>query len=352
MPKNSSPASLKFAQFKTKYKPKLQTFVKNHKPFIITMIVVIAIIILLALIATISHHSQPTTPVTPAPPAENNNPSIDNPTSIPPEDTPTKTPEFINLQPTVDAWLKTISANVGLMIYDLDNNRVAASHQADRVFDVASIYKLFFVYDGYQQIEAGAISADTPFVTTSDYRANTYTYGECLDLMIRESYNGCADVFYNDQKATARVETLINTLNLKATANNGLTSTAADLTELLKLYYEHSGISEGNWQKITDSMLTQPATKIDSVTTYNWRQGLPSGFSNYVKVYNKVGWAWNETLRTWTTHADAAIVEFPQQNRHYIIVILTSSLPGPSVTPITNLGTLIEDAIISNDNKL
>ena len=204
----------------------------------------------------------------------------------------------------------------------------------------------------YRQIESGAAKADEKYVTTSDYRANTYTYGECLDLMIRESYNGCADKMHSDRQAFARVANLIDELNLQNTTNGGLSSTAADLTELLKLYYEHPDLSEENWQKIADSMLNQPPTKIDATTTYNWRQGLPFGFSNQAKVYDKVGWAWNPESNLWSTYADAAIIEFPEQNRHYTVVVLTSNLPGRTAAAITNLGTRIEDAILSSDNSL
>lgn len=285
-------------------------------------------------------------------PSSSESPDSD-PSSSPdqPSDDTLKTPAFIDLQPTVDAWLKTTTANVGLMIYDLDNERITASYQANKVFNVASIYKLFFVYDGYLQIETGAIQPNARYATTSDYRASTYTYGECLDLMIRESYNGCADKMRSNQKAFARVEDLIEQLDLKNTTNAGLSSTAADLTELLKLYYEHPDFSDETWEIIADSMLNQPATKIDSETTYNWRQGLPSGFSKQANVYDKVGWAWDADDNIWTTYADAAIVEFPAQNRHYIIVVLTSNLTGRNASTLSNLGSRIEDAIFSSDTN-
>lgn len=350
------PSSLDWSKF-APLKTKLLVLVKDKEPLplVIASIAIITIITTFSL--AIIYHRAPATvdiiasqnPETPLGSSDNpqSGVSTDSSQNGQPQNPDAKIPDFIDLQPTVNSWLKTTSANVGLMIYDLDNNRVAASYQPDRVFNVASIYKLFFVYDGYRQIETGATTANTAYVTTSDYRADTYTYGECLDLMIRESYNGCADKMRSDKKAYARVVNFINELQLKNTTSAGLSSTAADLTELLKFYYKHSDLSDTNWQKIANSMLIQPATKIDATTTYDWRQGLPSGFSNHANVYDKVGWAWNEADKVWNTYADAAIVEFPEQNRHYTVVILVSGLANRNPTAISNLGTRIEDAILS-----
>lgn len=351
------PSSLdlsKFAQLKTKFLTLIKD--KGPLPLIIAGVALVAIVTTFSL-AIVYHHAPDSNDTiadqNPDNPPDSSQNSAGSPQGSQDHDIqPPETPTFIDLQPTVNAWLKTTSADVGLVIYDLDNNRVAASFQPDRVFNVASIYKLFFVYDGYRQIETGAIAASARYVTTSDYRADTYTYGECLNLMIRESYNGCADKMRSDKTAYARVVDLIDELGLENTTSAGLSSTAADLTELLKLYYEHPDLSDASWQKISDSMLNQPATKIDATTAYNWRQGLPSGFSERTKVYDKVGWDWNETSKVWNTYADATIVEFPEQNRHYTIVVLTSGLTNRSAAPIANLGTRIEDAILSADNRL
>lgn len=349
------PSSLdlsKFAQLKTKF----LTFIKDRGPLPLVVASVAFVAIITTISLAIAYHHTPTdiianqSPKNPSDDSQND--ATDSNNNQGSDNQPPKIPTFIDLQPVVDSWRKTVSANIGLMIYDLDNNRIAASYQPDRIFNIASIYKLFFVYDGYRQIETGAITANSQYVTTNDYRAGAYTYGECLDLMIRESYNGCADKMRSDRAAYARVVDLIDELNLKNTTNAGLSSTAADLTELLKLYYEHPDLSDASWQKIADSMLNQPATKIDTTITYNWRQGLPSGFSQYANVYDKVGWAWNETNKTWDTYADAAIVEFPEQGRHYTIVILTSGITSRNAAPIANLGTRIEDAVLSADTRL
>lgn len=97
--------------------------------------------------------------------------------------------------------------------------------------------------------------------------------------MIRESYNGCADPMRANSIFDARAEAIVDELELKNTSNLGLYSTAADLTKLLELYYYHPDLSESSWNKIADSMLNQPPTKISEDTTYDWRQGLPARFS-------------------------------------------------------------------------
>lgn len=252
------------------------------------------------------------------------------------------TPDFIDLQPTVDAWIASLprSVNVGLMIYDLDHQQVAGSYNPNEPFNSASIYKLFFVYDGYRQIMNGEANANDYF--TSTYDKGALTLGQCLDLMIRESYNGCADPMRADNARWARVEAMYDELGLQNTSSAGLYSSANDLTELLKLYWNHADLSPELWTAIQDSMLVQP------ITTYNWRQGLPSGFQ-VGQVYDKVGWNWTGSV--WSTYNDAAIVEFPEQNRHYIIVVMTENLPTRVPTAIVELGTMLENAILNNNTK-
>lgn len=248
------------------------------------------------------------------------------------------TPEFIDLQPVVDEWLTTAPGNVGLMIYDLDNNQVAAASNENRVFNTASVYKLFFAYDGYREIDAGRDVGTAVLVNTPD--KGELTVLACLDLIIRESYNGCADPLRADPERFARAEALAAELQLGHTSSAGLYSTAADLTELMKLYWDHPDLSAESWAAIQDSMLNQPAT------TYNWRQGLPSGFT-VAEVYDKVGW--NYTGSYWSIYNDITFLVFPEQGRHYIMVVLTENFP--TYTPITNLGTIVENAILTSDSE-
>ena len=251
------------------------------------------------------------------------------------------TPTLIDFQPLLDQWVadtrKNSQIDLGVMIYDLDHQAVVGSYQPDTVFNTASIYKLSYAYDGYREIAAGRDSADAYFITIAD--KGDLTLGACLDLIIRESYNGCADPLRGDPDRTARVEALISDLGLTNTTNAGLYSSARDLTRLLQLYWEHPDLTADQWATIQDSLLNQPPT------TYDWRQGLPAGFTT-AEVYNKVGWAWNGSY--WSVYNDAAIVVFPEQHRHYLVVILTEGISSAVPTPITQLGHAIEAAVLSS----
>jgi len=270
------------------------------------------------------------------------NPPTSNQPNQPSDITEITETRFIDLQPTVDNWLKTLANDeeVGLMIYDINNSRTAASYQADKVFDVASVYKLLFAYDGYHQIAIGAENPNDILTTTSD--KGGLTVAKCLDLIIRESYNGCADVMNRDAKRISRVNTLIRELGMANTDDYGLKSTASDITKLLRHYWRHTELNPTLWDQLSDSMLNQPPSYVDEDSrTYDWRQGLPAGFSQNVKVYNKVGWDWNGT--SWNIYADAAIADFTNLNRTYTIAVLTKNLS--SYAKISQLGTMIEDAV-------
>lgn len=270
----------------------------------------------------------------------------ESPTSpeIPPENSPTDTkPAFINLQPTVNQWASSVKARIGLMIYDLDNSQIAAELNANQVFSTASIYKIFFAYIGYQDIDSGHIDPNQPFTITNDYRADAYTFSECLDLIIRESYNGCADPIRNTQRLYRRVEALIDELGLTNTTNGGLSSTPADITDFLKFLYYHHDLSAESWASFQDSLLNQPPTKVSGEGIYDWRQGLPAGFSESVTVYDKVGWSWIDNY--WAVYNDAAIVEFPDLDRHYIIVLFTNNLHEDPPISIQKLSAELEATI-------
>ena len=251
---------------------------------------------------------------------------------------------FLNLQTIVAEWLQTLnrSTEVGLMIYDITNDQVAARYNADTVFSVASIYKLLFAYDGYLQIVNGYEQANRYYTTTDS--KGYLTISACLDLIIRESYNGCADTLIAEPDRVARVYDLIGQLNLTNTSNFGLNSTAADLTTLLRTLWAHRDLPETLWRNFSDSLLIQPPAPGVDGEIYDWRQGLPAGFSDSVNVYNKVGWESNET--GWNIFCDAAIVDFPELSRTYTVVVLTHSLS--SSQQISQLGTLLENYITSH----
>lgn len=257
-----------------------------------------------------------------------------------------KRPDFIDMQNLVEDFASHQSGTVSAVIYDIDNDRYSAIYDSDRRMNTASLYKLFPVYENYLRMEDGTFSKDDIiYKTTRDDKKVEYTREKCADLAIRESHSPCAEAMVDeigwetlDQIDQDRYD-LINT--------SGLTSTAGDIAKILMVYYEHKDLSDETWAKIKDSMLNQPKTKVEGGKDgeeNDWRQGLPSGFHT-AKVYNKVGWEGSGTEKNkWKIYNDAAIVEFPEDNRHFIIVVMTENIDPKA---ISNLGNYIEQAIIA-----
>lgn len=322
---------------------------------IISLIATSAILIFAIIISTNILISQPT----PASPPDDNTvsshpnfhlPDIsDLPGKDPDQDSDSDSPHytttFINLQPIVNQWLTSLTPReeVGLMIYDITNDQTAASFHADEIFSVASIYKLSFVYDGYAQITRGLDDGDKFYTRTA--AKGDLTLSKCLDLMIRESYNGCADKIASESSRIKRVNAFFSQLGLSNTTNIGLSSTAADLTKILRAIWQHSELSPELWNQFADSMLNQPPSLGEGDEIYNWRQGLPAGFSNQVDVYNKVGWEWGDNK--WNIYCDTAIIDFPELGRTYTVAVLTRNFF--STQKISQLGTLLEN-IITQDS--
>ena len=100
------------------------------------------------------------------------------------EDTPVAS--FLDLQYVVDNWQGSVSTNISVAIYDLDNKEYAARFSANKSMSLASIYKLFVAYEGYLRIERGQWNGNEKYL-------GSYTRSECLDLMLRESYSPCAE---------------------------------------------------------------------------------------------------------------------------------------------------------------
>lgn len=191
-------------------------------------------------------------------------------------------PEKIDFQPVVDEWVNLVGGNKSVLIYDLDRDEIVGSYNTTERHNAASLYKLFVVYEGYRRLESGEWQANEPAGSTG------YTVLECLDLAIRESYSPCAETLWarighNELDEIAEKDFGITNSDISA-----LISNPEDIQKMMKLFYEHPDIkSETLVDRMKDSFLNQPKT------TYSWRQGLPSGFSDKVNVYNKVGWSFN-----------------------------------------------------------
>lgn len=243
-------------------------------------------------------------------------------------------PEKIDFQLVVDAWIKSVNGNKSVLIYDLDREEIVGKYDADAQHETASLYKLFVVYEGYRRLENDEWGA-------VDVAGRTgHTIIECLDLAIRESNSICAETLYAMIGYDELEEIVKNDFNITNTSVEDLASNANDIARIMKLFYDHPDIKNTELiARMKDSFLNQP------ITEYNWRQGLPSGFSDNARIYNKAGWSYNEDEKQWDIYNDASIVEFPEANRHFVVVIMTNRVPYQK---IREFGTMIEDAFYDN----
>lgn len=242
-----------------------------------------------------------------------------------------KEPEIasINFQPVIDQWVASVGGNKSVIIYDLDKNEIAGSYNPAENYNTASLYKLFVVYEGYRRINTQEWNKDALVGSTG------YSILECLDLAIRESYSPCAEALWTMIGHDSLDEIIENDFNITNSDISRLVSNPEDILKIMKIFYEHNDIQDEHIVSLMkDSFLNQP------VTTYNWRRGLPSGFEK-ANVYNKVGWDWNGEY--WNVYHDAAVVEFPEENRHFIIVVMTSQI---SFNDIARLGSMIEETFL------
>ncbi len=238
-------------------------------------------------------------------------------------------PDPIDFSDAINTFVSsTTGANRSILIYDLDRDEVANSYNLEEDYNTASLYKLFVVYEGYRRLESGEWDKDEVLISG-------YTILECFDLSIRESNSTCAEALWAKIGHENLDEIVENDFNITNSSISALISNVTDIYKIMRLFYDHEDITDETLvATMKDSFLNQPITN-----GYNWRQGLPSGFSASVNVYNKVGWEYNSAGRYWNIYHDAAIVEFPEENRHFIVVVMTNKV---DYSIISAFGTNIE----------
>lgn len=264
------------------------------------------------------------------PPAEPEEPE----TPIYPEPEVEPTYTKFDFQPVIDQFINSTTGNRSVIVYDVERDEIAGEYNPAQAYNTASLYKLFVVYEGYRRIESGAWDANSKVGYTGR------TVLDCLDLAIRESYSPCAESLWA-MIGHAELDAIIkNDFKIMNSNISGLSSNANDILAIMKIFYNHEAITNATYiAKMKDSFLNQPPT------TYNWRQGLPSGFSR-ANVYNKVGWDYNPSINNWNIYHDAAIVEFPEEGRHFIVVVMTNRV---SHLKIKEFGTNLENYYYSTN---
>ncbi len=236
-------------------------------------------------------------------------------------------PQKIDFQPIVDEWVSDVNGNKSVIVYDLDLDELVGVYNPDETYNTASLYKLFVVYEGYKRLENGEWQADSPAGHTG------YSILECLDLAIRESNSSCAETLWSMIGRDNMDKIVKNDFKIMDTSISDLSSNPNDILKMMQIFYQHEDIiDEKLVETMKDSFLNQPKTE------YDWRQGLPRGFLR-ANVYNKVGWDYNPN-GYWNIYHDAAIVEFPEQARHYIVIVMSNRV---DFKDISKFGSMIED---------
>lgn len=244
-------------------------------------------------------------------------------------DTSTTTlPSDTTAQMIIEDWANSTNGTKSIILYDIEYNEIIGEYNPKEEYNMASLYKLFVVYEGYNKIKRGEWQPD-------DITAG-YTIRKCLDLSIRESHSPCAESLW-EAIGSKNLDNIYQEMGkFKHTNISDIISTPEDILEIMKLYYDYEDSDHPKLiEKMWDSFLDQPET------TYNWRQGLPSGFSKKSKVYNKVGWNYDEENSYWDVYHDAAIIE--TANRHHYIIIVMTSQVNPE--RIGELGQQLEEVL-------
>ena len=240
--------------------------------------------------------------------------------------------QSVDFQAVVEDWASSVGGSKSIMIYDLDKNELVGEYNSEEDYNTASLYKLFVVYEGYRRVESGVWPKDEYLAATSQ------TILECLDLAIRESDSTCAEALWGIIGHEELDRIIRDDYKITSSDISSLISNPRDILKMMQLFYQHADVTDPTLiERMQDSFLNQP------VTTYDWRQGLPSGFS-VAKVYNKVGWDYNLDGNYWNLYHDAAIVEFPEADRHFAVVAMTNFI---SPHQIKRLGTMIEESFLA-----
>lgn len=221
------------------------------------------------------------------------------------------TPKSLNaiaIQQAVSAWATKNRGTEGVVVLSNDGGTLATSNEHDTFF-MASIYKLYVVYLGYQDIDNGVHSLDEPYL-------NGWSRGRCLDEAIRNSDSPCAEKLMGEY-GRQNIMTKLTAYGLTDTSFKGLTTSAHDVAIVLQRVSAGTDLSQASHSALMASMKGQ-----------KYRNGLPKGF-NGATTYNKVG------FQDEAEYHDVGIIEQPD-GRRIIVVALTSHVGVRSIAQLAS----------------
>ena len=226
---------------------------------------------------------------------------------------PVSTVPLIDLQPTLDAWLANTSVDYGVEVFDIANQQVIASHQPDKQYFTASIYKFYVAYLTYMRLQSGAFT-DYPNIVGSQ------SVLDCLHNTIHTSDSPCGEALMADLTQTV-MQRELTAFGTTHTEFPRFVTTAHDANVMLNRLALKKDLKP-EWE----------AKLLNSMETQIYSRGLMRGFAD-AKVASKVGF--NENIN----FHEVGLVTYPD-GRQYAVSIFSqgqgSSAPLASLSAAFN----------------
>lgn len=256
------------------------------------------------------------------------------PTSVPLSSAYAPTPSHRDaaLEEVVRSNLGDEVDSYGVVVKNLGNGAVAEVNP-HKVFETASLFKLWVMYEVYKQVELGLLQMDEELLVTPYYASfdagtlpveicDTLTVREALEAMITYSDN-TSGFLLEDKVGLENINRDLQALGLTESTfgHENVTSTAADMALFLEMVALQAAVSSEASQEMLDLMLAQQV-----------RDRLPALLPPGTEIAHKTG-----DLPE-VTH-DVGIVYSPQAT--YVIAVLSDR--GGESEPIALLSRAIYD---------
>ncbi len=217
---------------------------------------------------------------------------------------------------TIDlsAWLLSHGGQYSVSLYE-DGSPLSDVKSSEQYF-MASIYKLYVAYIGYQKVDQGVWNYDEPAYFED------WTRGKCLDEMIRSSHSPCGEKMMAEI-GTPNIQAVLNEYGLENTSFTQFVTSSADVANVLIRLQKNLDLSPVSTERLMSSMEGQI-----------YRDALPKGFDDW-KMYDKVG------FRDQNEYHDVGIIVSPQ-GKTYIIAVLSN---GAGTNNLANLAQTIKQSL-------
>lgn len=200
----------------------------------------------------------------------------------------------LGLQLLINDWIQTNGGNFSVVLRSVDGS-LAASHNGDRQFVAASLYKLFVGYSIGLRLENGSLKP-------GDATSTGQSVSDCLEVMIVVSSNACGHAL-GAMVGWGASSGELSAKGFGGTSFDPLVTRSSDVALLLQQLYTHNLVSA-----------SFDNTLLDKLGRQIFRKGIPAGIPG-VHVKNKVGYV------DGYVH-DGAIVY--NSRGHYVLVVMSA----------------------------